>query len=93
MQQLIGRRLIVRGRVQRVGFRAFVRDIAHAFDIGGWVRNNADGSVEIRAAGSRENMRSFVEQVEIGPSGARVDELEISDVDTGDREEGFRILR
>lgn len=93
MQQLIGRRLIVRGRVQRVGFRAFVQEIARAFDISGWVRNNADGSVEIQAAGSRENLRAFVEQVEIGPSGARVDELEIGDVDTGEREEGFRIVR
>jgi acylphosphatase len=70
---MITRRYIVRGRVQGVGFRYFARRLADAFDIRGYVRNASDGSVEIVASGSAENLRSFREQVEIGPSGARVD--------------------
>lgn len=87
------RRLTARGRVQGVGFRAFVHQIAVAFDINGWVRNSADGSVEISAHGSEENMRSFIEQIEIGPSGSRVDDLEIREADAAEGEGGFRVVR
>ena len=45
------RRFIVRGRVQGVGFRWFVEREAHILQIAGWVRNNADGSVEVLAQG------------------------------------------
>lgn len=93
MSQQTGRRLIARGRVQRVGFRAFVQEMARAFDINGWVRNNPDGSVEICAQGRDETLRSFIEQVEIGPSGARVDELDVREEDVEKWETGFRILR
>ena len=85
MSQRVSHRLRATGRVQRVGFRVFVRDTARAFDIRGWVRNGDDGSVEIAAWGMADNMRSFIEQIEIGPSGSRVDALEImeSDVEMG----------
>jgi acylphosphatase len=69
------RRYIVRGQVQGVGFRWFASRIADAFDIVGWARNTADGAVEIVASGSPENLRSFKEQIEIGPSSARVDQV------------------
>lgn len=69
------RRFIVRGRVQGVGFRWFAGRIAEAFDVTGSVRNADDGSVEIVASGSPENIRSFKEQIEIGPTSARVDEV------------------
>ncbi|MBC8145950.1 MAG: acylphosphatase, partial [bacterium] len=60
------RRYVVQGRVQGVGFRWFASRVADAFDIRGWARNNADGSVEIIASGTIENLRSFKEQIEIG---------------------------
>ena len=50
------RRFLVRGRVQGVGFRWFVEREAHVLGIAGWVRNNADGSVEVLAIGSREQL-------------------------------------
>lgn len=70
------RRYRVSGRVQGVGFRWFAGRIAEAFDIGGWVRNADDGSVEILASGTPENLRSFKEQIEIGPTSARVDRVD-----------------
>ena len=48
------RRFLVRGRVQGVGFRWFVEREAHMLGIAGWVRNNADGSVEVLAMGTRD---------------------------------------
>lgn len=72
---MITRRYIVQGRVQGVGFRWFVSRIAGAFDITGHVSNRDDGTVEIVARGTPENIRSFKEQIEIGPSGARVDRV------------------
>ena len=49
-------RFLVRGRVQGVGFRWFVEREAHILGIAGWVRNNADGSVEVLAMGSRDQL-------------------------------------
>ena len=46
--------LEVRGRVQGVGFRWFIVERAEELDLAGWVRNKADGKVEIAAAGPRE---------------------------------------
>ena len=50
------RRFVVRGRVQGVGFRWFVEREAHILGIAGWVRNKSDGSVEVLAMGSRDQL-------------------------------------
>ena len=50
------RRFLVRGRVQGVGFRWFVEREAHMLGIAGWVRNNHDGSVEVLAQGTRDQL-------------------------------------
>jgi acylphosphatase len=73
--------IIVRGRVQGVGFRAFVEDEASARQMDGWVRNRRDGSVEAAAGGPREAVESFVEALRKGPPVARVDALEARDTD------------
>ena len=52
------RRFLVRGRVQGVGFRWFVEREAHILGIAGWVRNNADGSVEVLAMGRAISYRA-----------------------------------
>lgn len=93
MEKFIGRKIRVEGRVQRVGFRAFVSEAARAFDIGGRVRNLSDGSVEIEARGSRENMRSFIEQIEIGPAGSRVDNVTVDPDPDPPTVSGFSIVR
>ena len=51
---------MVRGRVQGVGFRWFVEREAHILGIAGWVRNNADGSVEILAQGTHDQLSGCV---------------------------------
>lgn len=51
------------GRVQGVGFRAAVERIARRWPVGGWVRNEDDGSVLVVAEGREDSVRAFLEQV------------------------------
>jgi acylphosphatase len=70
------RRFIVRGRVQGVGFRWFVEREAHALGISGWVRNNADGAVEVLAMGSEQQLAALKQKLQQGPRAARVDAVD-----------------
>lgn len=69
------RRFVVRGRVQGVGFRWFVEREAHMLGIAGWVRNNHDGSVEVLAQGTRDQLSGLRSRLREGPRAARVDEV------------------
>src|SRR5437764_13973032 len=75
-KQIEARRFIVRGRVQGVGFRWFVEREAHILGVAGWVRNNADGSVEVLAMGSSEQLSELRSRLRSGPRAARVDDVE-----------------
>jgi acylphosphatase len=73
------RRFVVRGRVQGVGFRWFVEREAHILGIAGWVRNNHDGSVEVLAQGTRDQLSGLHSRLREGPRAARVDEVNVSE--------------
>jgi acylphosphatase len=66
----------VRGRVQGVGFRWFVRERARALGLSGWVRNNSDGSVEVFAVGPQNELAKLRKMLEEGPPAATVDVVE-----------------
>ncbi|WP_028972742.1 acylphosphatase [Spirochaeta cellobiosiphila] len=68
----------VRGRVQGVGFRYSTQQKAESFGITGWVRNMPNGNVEIMAEGEDSDLKKFVDWVRIGPSGARVIDVDVS---------------
>ncbi len=70
-------RAVVHGRVQMVGFRAFV--IRHAGDAGlsGTVRNEPDGSVETVLEGPLADVERMVELLRQGPSHARVERIDV----------------
>jgi acylphosphatase len=70
------RRFVVRGRVQGVGFRWFVEREAHLLGIAGWVRNKADGSVEVLAQGSAAQLAGLRSRLREGPRAARVDDVQ-----------------
>ncbi len=75
-------RLRVRGRVQGVGFRWFVRLHARRLALAGWVANRPDGSVEVAASGDQRELDELSRIVRQGPQGAEVtavDELPPSD--------------
>ncbi len=66
----------VEGMVQGVGFRYFTLFRARRRGITGWVRNEYDGSVAVRAEGPSEDLNDFIEELRRGPAGARVRRLE-----------------
>ena len=65
----------VRGRVQGVGFRWFVRERARALGLSGWVRNVADGSVEVFAVGPTDELARLRRLLQEGPPAARVEHV------------------
>src|SRR5881275_897859 len=87
----LAHRYIVRGRVQGVGFRWFVEREAHILGISGWVRNNSDGSVEVMAQGTREQLLGLRSRLRQGPRSARVDDVEESDSKPIEGLKSFRI--
>jgi acylphosphatase len=85
------KRYVVRGRVQGVGFRWFVEREAHMLGIAGWVRNNHDGSVEVLAQGTRDQLSGLHGRLRQGPRAARVDAVEVSDATPAQGLSSFRI--
>ena len=70
-------RLRIEGRVQGVGFRMFVERSAVALGLDGWVRNRRDGGVEAVISGTPAAVEDMIERCHAGPSGARVDRVEV----------------
>lgn len=60
---MISLQVFYEGRVQGVGFRFSVRQIAKGFEVTGWVRNLPDGRVELHVTGDEEEVRAFLDQV------------------------------
>jgi acylphosphatase len=69
------RQVTITGRVQGVGYRAWVEHRARAHDLEGWVRNRRDGSVEALFAGPADAVSEMVAVCRRGPSSARVDHV------------------
>jgi acylphosphatase len=67
----------IRGRVQGVFFRADARVRAESLGVAGWIRNAEDGSVEAVFEGDDERVRSMVDWCRRGPSGSRVEDVEV----------------
>jgi acylphosphatase len=80
------RRYLVKGRVQGVGFRWFVQREASALGMLGWVRNTAEGHVELMAAGSEEAHRKLYAALKRGSRGSRVDGIDQQDLPEAESE-------
>ncbi len=75
-ENVVGKHMIVHGKVQGVGFRHFTKQQADYSGIKGWVRNNMDGTVEIEAAGTPDNLESFTEALKEGNGYSKVENIE-----------------
>jgi len=82
---------VLQGRVQGVGFRWWARRSALRLGVRGTVRNRADGSVEVQAAGPPDSLEAFVEAIRVGPPRARVDAMRPI-TPTPDLPADFRVL-
>ena len=69
---------VVRGRVQGVYFRAFVRNHAEALGLTGYVRNlSGGGAIEVRVEGEKTKLDELLEYLNAGPPRARVDQVDV----------------
>lgn len=69
---------VIRGRVQGVGYRYFARQRAEALRVSGFVRNQPDGSVEVRAEGDPTALATFEAELRQGPSFGQVDDVTVT---------------
>ncbi len=70
------RRVVIRGRVQGVGYRAWLEYRASELDLRGWVRNRRDGSVEALFEGAEDIVVAMIDSCWRGPVSARVEGIE-----------------
>jgi acylphosphatase len=87
----------IRGRVQGIGFRAFIERHALERALDGWVRNRADGSDDAVFSGAAPVIEEMLELCRKGPPGARIEELELREEDAAglipsSRPAGFYVL-
>src|SRR5512140_3430424 len=81
----------VTGRVQGVGFRAYVQQAGSYYQLSGWVRNVGDDQVETVAEGPRQKVEQFVASVSRGPRSAHVQEARVDWETPQSETRGFRV--
>jgi len=86
---IVARRFTVSGRVQGVGFRWFVQELAALEGAAGWVANTPDGRVEALVQGDVDAIVRIERQIRRGPPAARVDDVDVVDEPASDRPPSF----
>jgi acylphosphatase len=85
-------KVIVKGRVQGVSFRASLYERAVRSRVEGWVRNRSDGSVEALLQGDEEAVREVLQWTRVGPPRAEVSAVDEELLHLYPRQKGFRII-
>ncbi|HLF45499.1 MAG TPA: acylphosphatase [Chitinophagaceae bacterium] len=85
-------RMIIKGKVQGVFFRASAKKIADQLNISGWIRNLPDRNVEIMASSSNEAVEKFIGWCRQGPPAAEVKEVIVEELPE-ESFPGFRIKK
>jgi len=86
-------KLTVKGTVQGVFFRQFVKEAADSLELVGFVRNLEDGDVEIIVDGSDERIDQFVEAVKKGPAHSIIKDVVVEERKWGGEMDDFKVLR
>lgn len=82
---------IVEGRVQGVGFRFFVRDVANQLGCTGWVRNRWNGDVEVLAEGELKSLEQLLKEIHRGPRAAFVTNVQVEWLEASGEFSDFRV--
>jgi acylphosphatase len=91
---MIAKRIVFEGRVQGVGFRYTVKDLARGFDVRGWVKNLPDGSVELHVMGEADELADFLREIiEESPMAAHINNHRIETIPPIQNCTGFSIER
>ena len=91
MSDVIGRHIVISGRVQGVGYRFFVLDEAERLGLSGWVRNLPDGRVEAEVDGRDTAVEELVKRLRIGPRLSHVANVVVEPAESPSGYQDFRI--
>lgn len=83
--------LIVHGSVQGVGFRFYTKRQAQKLGVTGWVKNKADGTVEIAAQSDSATLKKFIAAVKAGSPASRVERVDIKEIQGAKRYKVFQV--
>ena len=89
---MIARQVFYEGRVQGVGFRFTVKQIARGFDVVGWVRNLDDGRVELQCSGESSEVEAFLEDISESELKSHIKSVMVVPVSPLDGVRGFEIV-
>lgn len=91
-RQCVRAHVMIQGRVQGVGFRAFTQSQAVRRGLNGWVRNLSDGRVETEVEGAPARVDEFIQSLRKGSSLAHVQDVQVEWLEPNTRESAFAIL-
>jgi acylphosphatase len=84
--------LVIHGEVQGVFFRASAKEVADELGLMGWVRNTAEGDVEIKISGDEAQLKKFIQWCDHGPKGAHVHSMDTNQIED-EPFKGFKVIR
>ena len=91
---MIAKRILFEGRVQGVGFRYTVKDLARGFNVCGWIKNLPDGSVELQVMGEADEVDDFIREIAVeSPVARNIRNLVATPIPLLANCRGFRIER
>jgi len=90
---MTGRHVFFEGRVQGVGFRWTVKNLARGYDVTGWVKNLPDGRVEMQASGDGDEVDAFIEAIEESELKSHIKKVDVSVMAPPREFRGFEILQ
>ena len=84
--------LVISGKVQGVGFRYWMQNLAINNNISGWVKNRSSGDVVALIVGQEKEVQKLIKQCKIGSSSATIQNIQINDYDKDYLKESFDIF-
>ena len=84
--------LVISGKVQGVGFRYWMKNLAIKNNIDGWVKNKMSGVVEALIIGEEKDVQKLIKLCEIGPSSATIININVNDYEHDYSKRGFNIF-
>ncbi len=90
-RKIVRKHMKISGSVQGVGFRFRASHVARGLDITGWVRNEWDGTVELEAQGTQEQIYRLLKMINQG-SYIRIERIDTTEIPLEQKEYGFHIM-